>query len=187
MTCFGILIKIMVITHRCFQLLYGSVYRVRDISTSHAAQPVRWLRVHKELRENTVRTADSGWRRNIPYHMVLCSAGVKEEERGGSQRDSICLHKKPLRMMTLLSWKCLNICLMMGSSKQIPCFALLMHAAFALPGTLSLFPTHEVSHFCLIFFPIPPGRVSKQLWGTQLHAKVKPQQQRKIVWYQIAC
>lgn len=38
----------------------------------------------------------------------------------------------------LLSWKWMNICLQMGSSEWIPCFALLVHAAFPSPSRLSL-------------------------------------------------
>jgi len=51
-----------------------------------------------------------------------------------------------MRDEALLCWKWLNICLPMGNSKLIPYFALLAHAAFALPLKLSLsqpmnFPT----------------------------------------------
>lgn len=61
----------------------------------------------------------------------------------------ICLLKKPLYVMVLLSWKLLNICLLMGNSKKKPYFALLACTAFALPSILSLSQPTSFSNFYL--------------------------------------
>jgi len=47
----------------------------------------------------------------------------------------------------------------MGSSEQIPCFALLAHATFALPIKLSLSQaTNFLTFTLLILFPTPQKR-----------------------------
>ena len=57
----------------------------------------------------------------------------------------------------LLSWRWLNSCLPMGSGEWIPYFALLAHAGFTLPVTLSLSqPTSFLTFTLLILSPVPP-------------------------------
>lgn len=43
-----------------------------------------------------------------------------------------------MRDGALLSWRYLQTCLPMGGAERVPCFALLVCAAFALPTKLSL-------------------------------------------------
>jgi len=63
----------------------------------------------------------------------------------------------------LFSWRWLNFCLLMGSSEWIPCFALLVRMAFALPVKLPL--SQEASHFLLLILSPVRGGVSERLCG----------------------
>jgi len=64
-------------------------HNIRTFSASHITLPVSWLRVHKELRGYTAGTASPNRPRDIPYHMVLCSAiksgGRKRKTEGCSE------------------------------------------------------------------------------------------------------
>lgn len=74
----------------------------------------------------------------------------------------------------LFSWKWLYICLMKGGSEQIPYFILIALTIFALPIKLSLSqPTSFITFTFLILSPSHMGRVSKQLCGAKLPARVK--------------
>ena len=68
-----------------------------------------------------------------------------------------------MRDGALLSWRWLNTCLPMGKSELIPCFALLVHVAFALPIELSLSQPMSFLTFTLpILSPIPLGGGSER-------------------------
>ena len=65
----------------------------------------------------------------------------------------------------LLSWRWLNTCLLMGRSESIPCFALLVCTAFALPIKLSLSQLTSFLTFTLpILSSIPPGGQPVSSW-----------------------
>ena len=111
--------------------------------------------------------------RDIPYHMMSCSAYKAGEEEGrGGYSEWCCLSSQVsvTRDGALLSWRWLNACLPMGSSERIPCFVSLACTAFALPIRLSL---SQSMRWFLIFTlltlsPIPPGgseRASERLRG----------------------
>lgn len=73
----------------------------------------------------------------------------------------------------LLSWKWLNICLLVENSELIPYFALLAHRAFALPIKLTLSQTLIFLHFPItILSPSHREGASKWLCGAQLPAGV---------------
>lgn len=64
------------ITHGCFSCHRAVLHRARNVSASCAVLPVQGLGTHKEL---------GGDRRDIPHHVVLCSAikaEVKKREGG---------------------------------------------------------------------------------------------------------
>ena len=71
--------------------------------------------------------------RDIPYHMTSCSAskaGGKKKKRGNVCGNGVCLPKKTLHILRpSFPGKCLNVCLPMASSEEIPCFALLVPIA----------------------------------------------------------
>ena len=93
----------------------------------------------------------------MPYGVMLSN---KSQDKGESLRGTIrvialvCLRNRCYIWQTLPSWAWLNICLLMGSSKWIPCFALLsLHTWLLLQLFLFLskcvisciftFPTHS--------------------------------------------
>ena len=81
-----------------------------------------------------------------------------------------------MRDGALLSWRWLNTCLPMGSSELIPCFALPLCAAFALPIKLSLSQTMSyLTLTLLILSPVPPGG-SEWLRRAWLLTGAKPRQ-----------
>ena len=98
----------------------------------------------------------------IWYHVMLSAikAVWREVERSGVEEmygyDGVYLPKQPLSVKSSAFWKHLNICLPVGNIKWIPCFALLVHTAFALPTILSLSQPMSFLTFTLpIIFPIP--------------------------------
>lgn len=70
----------------------------------------------------------------------------------------------------LLSWKCLNTCLLAGSTDRFPSFALLAQATIAL--SLSQ-PTHFLT-FTLPLLSPNPLRAREQLWGVNLLTGASP-------------
>ena len=106
----------------------------------------------------------------------------QQKELGeGRGRHSVwwCLSSQVTSMSdgALLSWRWLNICLPLGSSEWIPCFALHVHTAFALPIKLSL---SQPMSFCTFTLPISPhptgGGVPEWLCRAELLAGIKPWQ-----------
>lgn len=66
------------------------------------------------------------------------------------------------------------MCLLIGSSEWIPCFALLMHIASVLSSKLSLCqPMSSCTSPFLILFPIPLGE-SKRLYVAELPVGFNP-------------
>lgn len=98
--------------------------------------------------------------KDIPQHMAPCS----EKRTYG-----ISIPKKTLYLVVPLSWKWLNVCLLMGNSKWIPCFGSLVHVeAFDLPCQLSsphtfIFPIIFSSHL---------RRMSEQMCGAEMPARL---------------
>ena len=73
--------------------------------------------------------------------MMSCSAIKAGGRRRKGGRSELWLLSTQVTIMcdgALLSWRCLNTCLPMGSSEWIPCFSLLAYTAFALPIKPSL-------------------------------------------------
>lgn len=68
----------------------------------------------------------------------------------------------------LLSWKCLNIYLLMGNSELIPYLSLLTYATFSLTVVLSLSePKSFLTFTLLILFPIHIGGCKQvAVWGS---------------------
>jgi len=94
--------------------------------------------VLKKLGGDTGRTADSG-QRDIRYHTTSCSAYKVEGWRRKEGTFGVMALVFQSNHHHLLSWRGLNICLPMGSSEQVPCFSLLVCAAFVIPIKLSLY------------------------------------------------
>jgi len=61
--------------------------RIKGIPASQTVLPVRTVSVHKDLGEDTARTAKQDWPKEYfsPYSVVLGNAGVKKRERGHSE------------------------------------------------------------------------------------------------------
>jgi len=78
-----------------------------------------------------------------------------------------------IRDGALLPWRWLNTRLPMGSGEWIPFFALLAHAAFALPVQLPLSqPTSFLTFTRLILSPIPLKAGSEQVVAWHLVASL---------------
>ena len=151
--------------HRCvLATAEQCLHSAKALPAPHTAPSVGSPGVHKKLGGDTARTAGPSWPQGCPtpYDVVLSNKSWGKEEKGGG----IQLWCLPSQVtiahdQALLSWKRLNTCLPMGGSEWIPSFALLTHAAFALPVKLSLFlPTS----FCIFTLPILS---SIPLWGSK--------------------
>lgn len=105
------------------------------LSASCTALPVRGLEVHKELGGDTVSTADLTWLKRCPTYGVMHSnkTGVQGEEGMTLGMIAFIFPNNHYVWRAFVSWKWQYICLLMRSSEWIPCFALLVHAVFALP------------------------------------------------------
>ena len=92
--------------------------------------------MHKKLGGDTSGTADPNCPKgySMPYDVMLSNKSWGKEGGRGGCSELWCLSSQVTVMHNeaLFSGKGLNICLPMGSSERIPCFALLAHAAFAL-------------------------------------------------------
>ena len=150
----------MLITQGCFQDCWALLTQCQGLSCfSH--HPTR-LGVHKKLGGDTARTADPNWPKgySMPYGVMLSNINLGEEEGRGGCLESWCLSSQVTITHdgALLSWRWLNTCLPTGSSEWIPCFALLVRTAFALPIKLSLSqPMSFLTFTLLILSPIPLG------------------------------
>lgn len=170
MLSFGFLMKIVVLRHQCFSYCRAVKLRAKIFSASHTAREE--LGVHKDPGGGTARTADSDWPEGylIPYGIMLSNdTAVKKEELGTFVVMTFVFLRNHYAWWTLHSWKWLNTCLPMGSSKLIPCFSLIVHSAFALPTELLL--SQPTSSHTLPFQSSPPshqGRVREWLCGAEL-------------------
>lgn len=113
--------------------------------------------------------------RDLPHHAASCSAtktGGKKKERV-LQGGGICF-PKTYNAYVLLSWKWLNICVLMGSSEWIPvllclCAQLLLYLLYCLdPWVFSFLPSDSLPH--------PTGRGEQTGVWAYLPASVSPQQ-----------
>ena len=117
------------------------------------------LEVNNLLGGDRTRTAAPRLAKGIPYDAVLSNKSWGERRRRGTFGVMAFVFLRHCYMWwALLSWKYLNTCLLMGSSRWITCFPLLVLAAFALLRKLSL-PQPMSSHTFtfLILSPIPSG------------------------------
>jgi len=108
--------------------------------------------------------------RNIPYHMMSCSAYKAGRRRRKGRTFEAMAFAFPSNRYTWWSpafLERLNTCLLVGSSEWIPCFGLLVCAAFTLPVKLFFISAHEFSHFFPSNSVLHPteGEASKQLSG----------------------
>jgi len=99
--------------------------------------------------------------RDIQLHVMSWSTIKSREEGGRGGHSELWPLSSQVTIMcdgALLSWKWLNTCLLMGNTGLILYFALLAHAAFALPVKLSLSQLISFLTFTLpILFLIPLG------------------------------
>lgn len=80
------------------------------------------------------------------------------KKEGGAICSGVCLPKSQLTCeLVLFSWRWLSTCLPMGSGEGIPCFALLVCLAFALPKRSVPQFMNFLTFSLLILFPIPWG------------------------------
>lgn len=120
-------------------------------------------------RWDTARIADLDWskRHSIPCHVMFSNkAGEKKVGYEGDIRHlewwcSSC----QVTTRALLSWKWLNIYILMRNSEWISCFALIVCTTFALPRKTVFSSTCKFSHFYLSNSLSHPavGRLRKQL------------------------
>lgn len=112
MLCVGFLMKMMVITHWCFQLLQSSAY-----TESRNSQ---LLTLPCQLGEVAAGTADPNWQRDIPTKWCR-GQQYKLSKEGGSvgmiRAMAFVFPRNPYMWGGLLSWGWLNTCLPVGSSK----------------------------------------------------------------------
>lgn len=109
--------------------------------------------------------------REIPYHMASCSLYISwgRRRKGGIFKVIAFVFLVATTCnRALLSWRWLNISLPMGSGEGIPCFALLMCAAFDLPIKLSLSQPTSLLTDILILSPPYCREGSKQLCSCPL-------------------
>lgn len=143
------------ITPQCFSCYWALLHRAKDTSDSCAALPARSWRWIKSWEGKKTRTADPSWPKGcpIPYCEML-SNKMWGKERGE--------HTEIIMWQAILPWKWLSICLPIGRSKQISCFALLEHTTLAFSIKLSLFQCMSSFTFTLLILPSwsHTGRVS---------------------------
>lgn len=128
------------------------------------------LEVHKNLRGDTARTAGQNDLRDIAYYMTSCLSiklGWWRRKRGMFRVTAFIFPTNCYVWWALLSWKWLNVCLLMGSNELILCFALFVWVAFALPSELSLSqPLSSHTFYLSDSFLHLTWEVCKQLCGT---------------------
>ena len=145
-------------------------------SLSHASLPASRLRLGKRLGGAAARTADPSWPRGNPLQHCAHQDKLGEGGRREGRSEWWCVSSRVTVVCdkALLSWRCLNTCLPMGSWEWIPYFALLARAAFALPVKWSLSQLTSFLNFCLSdALPHPTGEDEQ----TQLPSRVNPQYQ----------
>lgn len=155
-------------------------------------QNVGWECTERELGGDTVRIADPNWPKVIQYHMKVFSNEKTHREKGCLE---VCLSNLLLQMeehltstnllqdRALFSWKWLNICLMMGRSELISCFALLGIAVFALPIKLSLLqPTRFLTFLLPVVFPTLRGNELAAVWVSLSSGVNSKQESMYIHW-----
>lgn len=159
MLSFGFLMKIVVLRHQCFSYCRAVKLRAKIFSASHTAREE--LGVHKDLGGGTARTADPDWPEGylIPYGIMLSNdTAVKKEELGTFVVMTFVFLRNHYAWWTLHSWKWLNTCLPMGSSKWIPLFFFDCAFSFCFAYWTASISTHKFSHFTFPeLSPIPPG------------------------------
>ena len=154
--------NVLVVAQQCLQ-------RTRDSSALCAALLMRGWGTQEAGR----RHSQDRWRhlnqRDVQCQLCIMhsdkSWAKKRESEGKFGVMAFVFLRNCYTRWALLSWKGLNICLPMGSSTWIPCFALLAHAVFVLSSEqiylifLALLP--------FWFTPAPHlGRASEWLRGT---------------------
>lgn len=146
-----------------FSLLLSSANTKSRAPASQASLSIRSLGVHKKLRGDIARTADTNNQRDTAYHMILCSA-VESQEKVGL----IAFVFPNNHYKWFLRKLCfhLNICLTRKSNDLIPNFALLV-CSFVLPIKLSLSqPTNFLTFdFPLLFTTLQQQNERAAVWG----------------------
>lgn len=134
MLCFGFLVKRMVMACWRFSCCRAVLRRAEGVSAPYAALPAKGWGARGAGRG---QNQHPNCQRDVPYRMASCAAlkaGGKKEEGGHIRSDGIHFPSNHYVWWALLSWKWLNVCLLMGSTEWIPRFDLLLHKVFALPG-----------------------------------------------------
>ena len=94
--CFGFVLKTVLIMQRCFRYHWAVLTQSQGLFCfSHHTPPASRLGVHKKLGGDTARTADPTDQREIPCHMMSCSAYKAKGRRrkGDIKSDGTCLPK----------------------------------------------------------------------------------------------
>lgn len=175
--CFVFVVKLVLITCQCFGFCRTILAQYQDFYSFPLPCPKLGAWVWEGTQPWQLALT---YQRDIPCHMVLCSA---MKTRGGGGRGNVCGYgiclSKQLLMCTeaLLSRKLLDICLLMESSELTGLF-LSSHAAFPSPIKLSLSWSISLLAFFL-FSPHPTGWEWVRGWvGVWLPVRVNtPQQQ----------
>ena len=108
--------------------------------------------------------------RDIPHHTTSCSAIKTGGRRRKGRMFGVMAFPYQVIVMcdkALLSWRWLNIFLLMGSSVSILCFAVLVRTDFALPAKLLLSQPSIFLTFTLLILSLIPPR-----WGAEIEPQV---------------
>lgn len=182
---FVFLMKVVVITHQCCSCCRAALAQCQGLFVLEALLVLLGQQGTEivQVAEGGRKSADLDWQRDIPYHMVSCSAVKplrKKEECGTSEVTMFVLSGNGYVWWTLLFWEWLNNCLLMGSSEWIPCSAFICFAcmnSFLLYLVNCVFFNPWGTSTFLIPSPIPCGEL---LCDAELPAQVKPQWEQHL-------
>lgn len=159
---FRSVLKVALIIQRYLGISEQWLHRMKPFSPSHTTPSMSRFRISKELEGIQMEQLTPADQRVIPYSVISCSAYKtgkrRRRKKGSSEFWSLYSQVTTACDEMLLSWGWLNTCLCMVSGELIPCFSMLVCAAFALLIKLFLSqPMSSLIFALLIHSPIPPG------------------------------
>lgn len=166
--CYGFLMKTVLIRQSCF-CYWAEFTESRPFLLLNP--PVIVQEVHKDLEEDTARTADPEWLKG--YSRPHCT--MFDYKSGGEAGWGTRLEWWHLSCQVTAMWDgaWLNTCLPRGNSELIPCFPLLAFFWFYLLNCVNLW---VFSLFIQFFSPCLQQGMSKWLCGAVLLPEVNLQQ-----------
>ena len=170
--CFGFVLRTVLITQGCFCYCWAVLTQSQGLFCSSHHPTSEWAGGAQGVGRGHSRDSwpqlTKGISHTIWRHAQHIKLGEEEGRRAHLERWRLSSQVTVTRDGALLSWRWLNSCLTMGSGEWIPCFALLVCAAFALPVKLSLSqPTNFLTFTLLILSPIPLGASEQAaVWGS---------------------